>query len=367
VVTTSDPSHRRSGVDRSEPPVVLDVRTPTGSREAEVRRRTTARPEKPEDGTKDIAASRRYLTETAALSEPVRRDRGRSLHPTWSDLDLDAWVRAQAQLDPDVVNWFRSWETTNRWRDHVARLTCSGLLLTADHGTVTPAAATEATALWTSLIVTQIRGAGPKSTTVWRTRLDLEKRSAVVIVAGGQCPLQVRQPSVDGLGVEATTAVFDSDVDTHGDHQPVVGLQLVPAVPGDTVVEESVVVSPQEGLLESSSVGDGPIENGRVDHVVDPEPGGQAPIEGLPVDQVDGPVAVVRDEDVGAPGVSVDDREASRLDGAVDHDGGVSREELLDEVGPVSNELASAVFEYVRDAGRSDVDEPLNCAASGIG
>jgi hypothetical protein len=142
---------------------------------------------------------------------------------------------------------------------------------------------------------------------------DSKERRTVVVVAGGQCSLQVWQPDVNGLGVEATAAVFDSDVDAHRDHQPVVGLQLIPAVLGDTVGEELVVVSPEERLFESSSVDDGPIENGRVDQVVDPEPGGQAPVEGLTVDEIEGSVAVAWDEDVGATGVPVDDREPRRF------------------------------------------------------
>ena len=110
----------------------------------------------------------------------------------------------------------------------------------------------------------------------------LVERRAVVIVASGQCSLQVRQPDVDRLGVEVTAAVLDSDVDAHRDHEPVVGEQLIPAVPGDTVGEELIVVSPEERLFKSSPVGDGPIENGHIDQVVDAEPGGQAPVEGLP-------------------------------------------------------------------------------------
>ena len=86
-------------------------------------------PEVASDGTKDIAASRRSVVEVAALPEDARRAHGRALHPAWADEDLDAWVRAQSQVDPDVVSWFNSWQTTNRWRDHVAALRRPGLLL----------------------------------------------------------------------------------------------------------------------------------------------------------------------------------------------------------------------------------------------
>ena len=61
-------------------------------------------PEVPEDGTKDIAASRRSVAEVTALPEAARRAHGRLLHPTWADDDLEAWVRAQSQVDPDVVS-----------------------------------------------------------------------------------------------------------------------------------------------------------------------------------------------------------------------------------------------------------------------
>lgn len=71
-------------------------------------------PESPEGDSKDIAASRRSIAEVAALPERERWNHGRRQHPTWVDADLQAWVRAQTQVDPDVANWFNSWRTTNR-------------------------------------------------------------------------------------------------------------------------------------------------------------------------------------------------------------------------------------------------------------
>jgi N-formylmaleamate deformylase len=118
-------------------------------------------PEVPEDGTKDVAASRRSVVEVAALTEAGRWARCRAEHPSWVVVDLRAWVQARAHVDPDVVTWFDSWPTTNRWRDHVAKLHCPGLLLTGDRSpTVTSGAAAEAQQRWPQLQVAQIRGAG---------------------------------------------------------------------------------------------------------------------------------------------------------------------------------------------------------------
>lgn len=117
-------------------------------------------PEVPEDGTKDIAASRRRVAEVAALPEDARRAHGRALHPTWADRDLEAWVRAQSQVDLEVVSWFNSWPTTNRWRDHVAALHSPGLLLIGDETAVTPNVAAQAQRLWPQLQTVQIEGAG---------------------------------------------------------------------------------------------------------------------------------------------------------------------------------------------------------------
>jgi N-formylmaleamate deformylase len=118
-------------------------------------------PEVAEDGTKDIAASRRSVAEVAALPEAERWAHGRALHPTWADGDLEAWAQAQSQVDPDVVSWFNSWPTTNRWRDHVAALHCPGLLVTGGQSpTVTPNAAAQARELWPQLQTMQIEGAG---------------------------------------------------------------------------------------------------------------------------------------------------------------------------------------------------------------
>ena len=117
-------------------------------------------PEVASDGTKDIAASRRSVVEVAALPENARRAHGRALHPAWADEDLEAWVRAQSQVDPDVVSWFNSWPTTNRWRDHVAALRGPGLLLIGEQTAVTPNAAAQARRLWPQLQTVQIEGAG---------------------------------------------------------------------------------------------------------------------------------------------------------------------------------------------------------------
>lgn len=118
-------------------------------------------PEVPEDGTKDIAASRRSVSEVAALPEAERRAHGRAMHPIWADDDLVAWAQAQSRVDPDVVSWFNSWPTTNRWRNHVAALRCPGLLVTGDQSpTVTRNAAAQARELWPQLQTVQIEGAG---------------------------------------------------------------------------------------------------------------------------------------------------------------------------------------------------------------
>lgn len=117
-------------------------------------------PEIAEDGTKDIAASRRSVIDVAALPEGERWTHGRAAHPEWADVDLRAWVQAQPELDPNVVTWFNSWPTTNKWRDHVSKLSCPGLLLNGSHTTVTRNAAAQAKQRWPQLEVVQIDGAG---------------------------------------------------------------------------------------------------------------------------------------------------------------------------------------------------------------
>lgn len=118
-------------------------------------------PEVADDGTKDIAASRRSVVEIADLTESQRAARCRNEHPTWSDRDISAWVEAQGQVDPDAVSWFDSWATTNRWREHISQLCCPGLLVTGDvNPTVTTTAAAEATRLWPQVQVRRIHGAG---------------------------------------------------------------------------------------------------------------------------------------------------------------------------------------------------------------
>lgn len=118
-------------------------------------------PELAEDGIKDVDASRRSVVEVAALSPAGRLAVVRAEHPTWAEDDLAAWVSARSQVDPDVVDWFGSWQTTNRWRGHVARLRRPTLLVTGDSSpTVTPHAAAEAQRLCPQLQAVQIHGAG---------------------------------------------------------------------------------------------------------------------------------------------------------------------------------------------------------------
>ena len=89
--------------------------------------------------------------------------------------------------------------------------------------------------------------------------------------------------------MQTAAAVLDGDIDPHRDHQSVVGPQLVPGVAVDTVGQELIMVTPEQRLLQPPPIGDGPVKNSRVDQVVDTEPGGQAPVERLPVDQVERP------------------------------------------------------------------------------
>jgi N-formylmaleamate deformylase len=118
-------------------------------------------PEIPEDGTKDIGATRRSVTELAALPQAQRWAHGRAEHPTWADIDLEAWVQAQDQVDPDVVGGFNSWPATNRWRDHASKLDSPGLLVTGNRSpTVTPHAAAQARNRWAQLQTVQIKDAG---------------------------------------------------------------------------------------------------------------------------------------------------------------------------------------------------------------
>lgn len=113
-----------------------------------------------EDGSKDVDDSRRRVAEVASMSEADRQANGRSRHPLWDAADLALWSLAQTQLDPDVVDWFHSWPTTNAWREHVSMLQVPGLLFLGDPGAVKPGSALEAQERWPQLQVEQVTGAG---------------------------------------------------------------------------------------------------------------------------------------------------------------------------------------------------------------
>lgn len=118
-------------------------------------------PELAEDGPKDIDLSRQSVVDVAARSSAERHALVQAEHPTWAEDDLAAWVQARNQVDPDVVNWFASWQTTNNWRAHVTQLRRPTLLMTGDvNPTVTPRAAAEAQQLCPQLQAAQLHGAG---------------------------------------------------------------------------------------------------------------------------------------------------------------------------------------------------------------
>ncbi|WP_380171848.1 alpha/beta fold hydrolase [Kineococcus sp. DHX-1] len=142
-------------------------------------------PQVPQDGSKDVADSRRRVVEVAGLTEDERRAVGRARHPSWHLVDVETWSRAQTRLDPDVVGWFRSWRTRNAWRGHVSGLDVPGLLLIGDAEpaavAVLPGMADEARRLWPLLQVEQVDGAAHD---VRRDRFDAFARALTGFLAG---------------------------------------------------------------------------------------------------------------------------------------------------------------------------------------
>lgn len=142
-------------------------------------------PQVPQDGSKDVADSRRRVVEVASLPEDERRAVGRRRHPAWHPVDVETWSRAQTLLDPDVVDWFGSWRTRNAWREHVAGLDVPGLLLIGDADPATvavlPGMADEARQRWPRLRVEQVAGAAHD---VRRDRFDAVVRAITEFLAG---------------------------------------------------------------------------------------------------------------------------------------------------------------------------------------
>lgn len=142
-------------------------------------------PQVPQDGTKDVADSRRRVVEVASLPEEERREVARRRHPSWHPVDVATWSRAQTLLDPDVVDWFGSWRTRNAWREHVSGLDVPGLLLIGDADPATvavlPSMADEARRCWPRLRVEQVHGAAHD---VRRDRFDAVVRTLTEFLAG---------------------------------------------------------------------------------------------------------------------------------------------------------------------------------------
>jgi N-formylmaleamate deformylase len=90
---------------------------------------------------------------------------GRRDNPGWVAEDLEPWARAKQAVDPAVPNWLYSSYDIDRWRDTVAKVSCSTLLVTGDPGvdpnvTVRAKEAQQARELCPQLSIVHIPDAG---------------------------------------------------------------------------------------------------------------------------------------------------------------------------------------------------------------
>jgi hypothetical protein len=75
----------------------------------------------------------------------------------------------------------------------------------------------------------------------------------------------------------------------------------------------------QNWLLECATHFHIPIQHNRIGQIINAQPGGETPIKRLAVDEVDGPMAVTRNQDVVVAHIPMNERKTISVSGSLDH------------------------------------------------
>ncbi len=94
--------------------------------------------------------------------------------------------------------------------------------------------------------------------------------------------------------------------------------QLVPGVFAHAVFQEMSVIPLEDRNFKLAPGLNRPVQHHGVDQVINTEPGGQAPIEGLAINYIDRPVAGTRDQDVVSSHIPMNEGKAIQVRGSFD-------------------------------------------------
>lgn len=108
------------------------------------------------------AQVREWLLDLRQLPHEERIRRGIAANPGWAMDELGPWADAKAEVDLDVMGYFRV-PATYPWQDTLPRIACPIMLVTGDPeqgAIVTPEVAREAEGIWQDGRLVHIAGAG---------------------------------------------------------------------------------------------------------------------------------------------------------------------------------------------------------------
>lgn len=112
------------------------------------------------EASSDLARRRAWIQEFKALSLEELMALGRKENPAWDESEFSQWARSKHQFNLALLDQLAPSEP---WRQVAARLTCPGLVLSADpqHGAlITPEVGRQIEKAWKKGRVVQIPGAG---------------------------------------------------------------------------------------------------------------------------------------------------------------------------------------------------------------
>src|SRR4030095_16949273 len=111
----------------------------------------------------------------------------------------------------------------------------------------------------------------------------LPKLAAVQIITGGQCSLELWHPIRHQSFIHTAAAIFRGNIDTHRYSQSIIIKQALPVLTHNPLFYELIMIVPENWYLQVSADLDFPMDGDGEGKIIDPQPGREAPSEGLPI------------------------------------------------------------------------------------
>ena len=97
------------------------------------------------------------------------------------------------------------------------------------------------------------------------------------------------------------------DINTHGNGQPVIVIQSLPRIVTYAMVDEAIMVSPQDRKFAFSAQFNWPVQDDGIGKIIDPQPRGEAPVKRMAINDVNRDIGMARHHDVLVANIAVKD------------------------------------------------------------